>query len=79
MTWIRAVLACVFLAASAASLFAEEEADEPVGPVYVPDESQDGAPSEPPATCEGQDCLPATDNPVQECRGLDCMPAPHEE
>ena len=77
MTRIRAMLACAILVASG-PVFAQEE-EGPVPPVYVPEEQQGDAPSGPPATCQGQDCLPLAENPVQECKGQDCAPEPVDE
>lgn len=50
-----------------------------VPPVYV-DPSRECAGPEckslvrPPVECEGQNCLPANENPVIECEGQNCLP-----
>jgi hypothetical protein len=76
--WIHATLAGAILMASGVPAVAQEE-DEPVPPVYVPEEEQDGVPAGPPTVCQGQNCLPPEENPVQKCEGQDCTPEPLEE
>ena len=78
MAWIRVALASAILLASWVPIAAQEE-DGPVPPVYVPEEQQDDVPSDPPAVCQGQNCLPPEENPVQQCGGRDCTPEPLEE
>jgi hypothetical protein len=78
MAWIRAALASAILLASATTMFAQQD-DGPVPPVYVPEEQQDNVPADPPAVCQGQDCLSPEENPVQQCEGQDCTPESSEE
>lgn len=75
--WIHAALVGAILMASGAPVVAQE--DGPVPPVYVPEEEQDNVPADPPAICQGQNCLPPEENPVQKCEGQDCTPEPLEE
>jgi hypothetical protein len=77
--WIHAALVGAILMASGAPVVAQEEEDGPVPPVYVPEEEQDNVPADPPAICQGQNCLPPEENPVQKCEGQDCTPEPLEE
>jgi hypothetical protein len=53
-----------------AGLSAVRAEDKPVSP--------NGAvtPQQPPVHCEGQNCLPPTEDHVEECKGQDCTPAP---
>ena len=76
MAWIRAALVSAILLASGAATVAQEQEDGPVPPVYVPEEQQDGVPADPPAVCQGQNCLPPEENPVQQCDGQGCTPEP---
>ena len=78
MNWMRAVLACAKLVYSGPPLLAQEE-NEPVPPVYVPDGQRDDAASDPPVSCQGQECLSPADNPVEECKGQGCAPEPTDE
>ena len=79
MAWIHATLVSAILLASGAATVAQEQEDGPVPPVYVPEEEQDGVPADPPAVCQGQNCLPPEENPVQQCEGQGCTPEPLEE
>jgi hypothetical protein len=78
MAWTCAALVGTILLASGAPVLAQQD-DGPVPPVYVPEVQQDNVPSDPPAVCQGQNCLPTEENPVQQCEGQDCTPGPLEE
>ena len=54
-----------------------------MAPVYVDPnqpacEGEDCPEAHPAVECQGQDCLPAQDNPVESCEGDNCAPAPVE-
>ena len=85
MQFVRTILLCMALASLPYQALAEDGQQGCAGqagcvpPVYV-DPSQptcDDGDCEPHTaiTCEGENCMPAQENPVEACEGENCMPS----
>ncbi|TIP06189.1 MAG: hypothetical protein E5X76_08130 [Mesorhizobium sp.] len=69
MNLLRTVLLCAAMT-GLAGLQPVHAEDQPAQP------NVDAAQQLPPVHCEGQNCLPPSNDPALECKGQDCTPAP---